>query len=128
MFVDIDAMKKINDELGHATGDAVLVEVAKRLGESLRSCDGVGRFGGDEFLVVAPGLCSASYALLLANHVSSRLSAAFCFEGAAVTLRASIGVTWTASAESDASELVSAADAAMYASKKGGSGEPVLGR
>ncbi len=126
MFVDVDGMKRINDELGHATGDAVLVEMANRLGESLRGCDGVGRFGGDEFLVVAPGLCSASYALLLANHVSSRLSAAFESEGVPVALRASVGVSWTSRACSDAGELVNRADAAMYQSKREGSGEPVL--
>lgn len=126
MFVDIDGMKKINDELGHATGDAVLVEVAKRLSESLRSCDGVGRFGGDEFLVVTPGLGSAHYALLLANHVASRISAPFSYGGVRVAMKASLGVSWTACADIDAGDLVGVADTAMYSSKKDGSGEPVL--
>lgn len=126
IFVDIDGMKQINDELGHPTGDAVLVEVAKRLRESLRSCDSVGRFGGDEFVVVTPGLGSNSYALLLANHVALRISGTYKLGGAAVPIRASLGVAWTADPGCDAENIVGMADRAMYVSKRSGLGEPVL--
>lgn len=126
MFVDIDQMKKINDELGHPTGDAVLVEVAKRLRECLRSCDSVGRFGGDEFLVVTPGIGSNSYALLLANHVALRISGSYDLGAAVVPIRASVGVAWTSEPGGDADELVGMADRAMYTSKRDGLGEPVL--
>ncbi len=126
MFVDIDGMKQINDELGHPTGDAVLVEVGRRLRESLRSCDSVGRFGGDEFLVVTPGLGSNSYALLLANHVALRISGTYDLGSAVVPVRASLGVAWTSQPGCDAEELVGIADRAMYTSKREGLGEPVL--
>lgn len=126
MFVDIDGMKKINDELGHPTGDAVLVEVARRLRESLRSCDSVGRFGGDEFLLVTPGLASNSYALLLANHVALRVSGTYDLGEAVVPIRASLGVAWTSDPGCEAGELVGMADRGMYSSKREGLGEPVL--
>ncbi|MGC8512742.1 MAG: diguanylate cyclase [Acidimicrobiales bacterium] len=126
MFVDIDGMKQINDELGHPTGDAVLVEVGRRLRESLRSCDSVGRFGGDEFLVVTPGLGSNSYALLLANHVVLRISGTYNLGSAVVPVRASLGVAWTSEPGCDAEALVGMADRAMYSSKRDGLGEPVL--
>ncbi len=126
MFVDIDGMKQINDELGHPTGDAVLVEVGRRLRESLRSCDSVGRFGGDEFLVVTPGLGSNSYALLLANHVVLRISGTYNLGPAVVPVRASLGVAWTSEPGCDAEALVGMADRAMYTSKRDGLGEPVM--
>jgi GGDEF domain-containing protein len=56
ILVDVDHIKKVNDELGHETGDYVLQEIAKRFSASLREYDGIGRYGGEEFLLVMPGL------------------------------------------------------------------------
>jgi diguanylate cyclase (GGDEF)-like protein/PAS domain S-box-containing protein len=122
IFVDLDGFKTINDELGHRAGDLVLKEVARRMNAVVRQADIVGRFGGDEFLVVCDAADTNG-----AGHVAERLRVAISEpieglpDGLGVT--ASVGIAVYApevSAEHSADSLVLIADTAMYASKRSG--------
>ena len=128
IFVDLDGFKPVNDDLGHAAGDDVLVQVAARLRDSVRSSDAVGRLGGDEFVVVCPSVTSAEHALEVAGQISARaFDQPLDVAGAALAQRASLGVAWSDRPGSDALDLVQQADAAMYQAKREGN-SPVLHR
>lgn len=124
LFIDLNDFKGINDSHGHAVGDAVLEVVAGRLRRSMRADDLVGRLGGDEFVVIAPGLRSASEALDFADRVSRQLQGTATIGSDTVPILASIGVAWTS--RSSATELLAAADAAMYIAKQTRATGPVL--
>ena len=127
VFVDADGLKSINDQYGHAAGDALLDEVALRLRGAVRARDVVGRFGGDEFVVVLPNVNDADQALTVATWMASRVTKKpFVFDGQELPLKASVGVAWTDSPCSEASTVIRKADAAMYISKRDGQGQPVL--
>jgi diguanylate cyclase (GGDEF)-like protein/PAS domain S-box-containing protein len=122
IFVDLDGFKAINDALGHATGDQVLAEIARRLSEVVRRSDTIGRFGGDEFMVVCRGADAAT-----SRTIAERLAAAIRapLEGIPpeLALTASIGVAALRPSGDEfvsADRLVAAADAAMYAAKREG--------
>lgn len=116
-YVDLDDFKEVNDRLGHARGDAVLVGVARALRRASRSTDLVGRLGGDEFVVLFPetGRDAAEAALV---KLRSRVQEAGSQDGSPVT--ASIGSVSFAKPPSDVEALVHEADAAMYAVKASG--------
>jgi len=124
LFLDLDRFKHVNDTRGHAVGDAVLEVVAHRLRGALRPRDIVGRLGGDEFVVISPGLPSAEASLAFADVVARQLRGPATIGSFTIPISASIGVAWTSA--STASELLSAADSAMYAAKKAQSDVPVL--
>jgi diguanylate cyclase (GGDEF)-like protein len=124
LFIDLDGFKGVNDSRGHAIGDAVLEEVARRLRSASRPIDLVGRLGGDEFVVIAPSLHSASAAFVFAGRISRQLQGPAVIGGIAVPISASIGVAWAST--STASDLLSEADAAMYVAKQTHSDLPVL--
>jgi diguanylate cyclase (GGDEF)-like protein/PAS domain S-box-containing protein len=125
IFVDLDGFKAINDALGHAAGDELLVDVAQRLAGCVRAGDIVGRLGGDEFLVLCRQLGNAEQGLEVAGRIQRSLSEPFPLTSGTVRARASIGACYSAgSATADA--LVDQADAAMYESKRQGGGAPVL--
>jgi len=126
IFVDLDRFKSINDRFGHGAGDELLRVVANRLLSAVRSVDLVGRIGGDEFLVVCPGITTAAQAMQAANRVADSLGHQVRLTTANVTCQASIGVAWSVDSHDDADALIGQADAAMYESKKRGSGRPVL--
>jgi diguanylate cyclase (GGDEF)-like protein/PAS domain S-box-containing protein len=126
LFVDVDGLKLVNDRLGHQAGDALLVEVAARLHAAVRVRDAVGRYGGDEFVVVTTHVASAEQALNLARWVSSRIMRSFQFDSEVLPIRASVGVAWTGNQGVQAQWLVRQADRAMYESKRLGKGTPVL--
>lgn len=126
IFVDVDNLKEINDQFGHAAGDALLGEVAMRLHAAVRARDRVGRFGGDEFVVVLANIRRAEQAMTVARFMASRVTKPFAFDGVPLTLKASVGVAWVDAPGAEATTVIRQADAAMYVSKRDGLGEPVM--
>jgi len=119
ILADVDHFKKINDHHGHGGGDAVLVSVVQRISATLRPYDIIGRYGGEEFLIIAPG-CDLAIAEKLAERVRAAVRDEpidLGNEGATVTL--SLGVT-LGTYESDPEFLVALADSAMYQAKRNG--------
>ena len=116
MLLDIDKFKTINDTLGHLIGDTILSETAKQLQNSVRSCDLVGRWGGDEFVIICPET-TADTALPLAERLC-RDYAAHEFS-AAKGLTASFGVASYHEGR-QADDLLSSADGALYRAKRNG--------
>jgi diguanylate cyclase (GGDEF)-like protein/PAS domain S-box-containing protein len=119
LFLDLDSFKTINDSLGHSAGDELLCQVAARLVEQVRPGDVVGRLGGDQFLVLARG-CDSAEAAALAFRLQKSFGAPFPAAGIPVPLSASIGVAVARPGAADATQLLSDADAAMYAAKASG--------
>jgi two-component system cell cycle response regulator len=128
ILVDIDHFKKVNDELGHETGDCVLQEVAKRLLTSLREYDGVGRYGGEEFLLVMPG-CDQVTTVRRAEHIRESISSTPIQTSLnATTVTVSMGVA-VAEPATDSKSLLRRADLALYQAKGNGRNrvEPTVG-
>ncbi len=123
MFLDIDHFKTINDTFGHAVGDAVLVEYARRLLGSVRGTDKVARLAGDEFVLVLENLGTPRAAATVAEKIVERIAGTpFVVEGQTIAVTTSIGVTfhWAADAAATAEELLARADAALYNAKAAG--------
>lgn len=120
LFCDLDDFKEVNDSAGHAAGDAVLVEVARRLLAVVRPGDTVCRLGGDEFVVFCPG-AGVSEALPIAERVVAALSHPVEVAGTAHAVRVSVGLTDVA-AGSTFDAALREADQAMYVSKAAGKG------
>ena len=121
VFLDLDDFKVVNDRLGHAAGDDLLVQVAERLSRTLRRADTVARLGGDEFALL---LEDAAVAAHVAAAVGTALSAAFEVAGRPVRIGASIGLVHhpAGAPATTAGALLLQADTAMYAAKRGGKG------
>jgi diguanylate cyclase (GGDEF)-like protein len=117
LFVDLDRFKLLNDTLGHAFGDALLVAAADRLRASVRRTDTVARLGGDEFAILGDRMAGRHDVRTLAARVKAALEAPFVIEGTNVVAGASIGVSFTTSAAAGAATLIADADAAMYRAK-----------
>jgi diguanylate cyclase (GGDEF)-like protein/PAS domain S-box-containing protein len=117
VFVDLDGLKSVNDELGHAAGDQLLTIAANQIRTALRSGDFFGRLGGDEFLVICPRVVSATQAMEIAKRISAALTASVDVGSEKVELRASVGVVWTMESL-DTDTLIARADRAMYESKR----------
>ena len=120
MFLDLDKFKAINDTLGHAVGDLLLIEVSKRLKLAVRESDTVARLGGDEFVVVLPGLKTREDATVVAKKVRAALAEPYQLGDHAVNTSPSIGVVLYPDDTRDAEALVKCADTAMYAAKQAG--------
>ena len=118
--LDLDHFKEVNDTMGHAAGDAVLVEVAKRLRETMRTTDFVARTGGDEFVIIAPGLSEADRASTLADRIISVICAPMEHNRSDCSVGASIGVelvSTDADASLTAERVLMNADIALYRAK-----------
>ncbi|MFE5854087.1 MULTISPECIES: diguanylate cyclase CdgB [unclassified Streptomyces] len=116
LFCDLDGFKSINDRFGHQTGDAVLVEVARRLTTGVREGDTVARLGGDEFVVLADGLGSAD-AADLAARLRNAIVLPIRVGGRGVRVGASFGISW-ASCGMTVDEVLQSADQRMYVEKR----------
>ncbi len=121
VLADLDHFKRINDTLGHLAGDAVLRHTSRKMLSSLRPYDVVGRYGGEEFLILLPG-CGQLSAIRLADRLRRCIaSAPVEVEGTGVSVTLSLGVAVTdGKAKPDAVELLRAADMALYAAKRAG--------
>jgi diguanylate cyclase (GGDEF)-like protein len=116
MLVDVDHFKRINDRYGHGAGDSALVNVVQRISSTLRPYDLIGRYGGEEFLVIAPG-CDLELTRKLAERILAAVSDQPVDLGnSTVNLTLSLGAT-LGTADSDPEFLVAAADSAMYQAK-----------
>ncbi len=124
LFVDIDDFKGVNDRLGHDVGDMLLIGVANGLNSVVRGGDVVGRWGGDEFLIVPRRFDHPDEAERLAARILTRFETDLDLNEDGLTYRArlSVGIGWTAISDVDSSTLVNAADEALYAAKAAGKG------
>jgi diguanylate cyclase (GGDEF)-like protein len=118
-FLDVDKFKAINDTYGHAVGDAVLVEFAKRISSAVRITDTVARLAGDEFVIVYEQLKSAEEARTLGEKILAAIASPFMVSGLALSVTSSVGIAVTSDAI-DADALMAAADDALYGVKAAG--------
>ena len=121
LFVDLDGFKPVNDQHGHAAGDALLVQVAERLCGAVRHDDLVSRIGGDEFVILCRGPADAA-AESVGGRVLACFDAPFELPGATVTVGASVGVAVHEHGPSAPDALIEQADAALYQAKRDGRG------
>jgi diguanylate cyclase (GGDEF)-like protein/PAS domain S-box-containing protein len=120
MYVDLDNFKEVNDTLGHATGDALLRQVAQRLTAAVRGDDVVARLGGDEFLIVVQGLGHGDEAAAIAEKVIAAFAMPFSIDERAVATSPSIGISIYPDDGADPMVLLRNADLAMYEAKDSG--------
>jgi diguanylate cyclase (GGDEF)-like protein len=127
LLVDLDYFKAVNDTYGHAAGDVVLREVANVLGQCVRRTDVVGRTGGDEFVVLLPGIEGPHKAEEIAANIIAGLGKPIALgDGQFAHIGASIGIALTGPVRQPAAELLRRADVAMYAAKQAGRGRACL--
>ncbi|MFN2643744.1 MAG: PAS domain S-box protein [Burkholderiales bacterium] len=120
LFIDLDDFKLVNDTQGHAAGDILLKEAAKRLQSAVRDGDTVARISGDEFAIILSDLARPDDAALVAQKIIERLSAPADIDGQEVVVTASIGIATFPADGDNAEALLGAADAAMYRAKQSG--------
>lgn len=120
LFLDLDNFKKVNDTLGHPTGDRLLSAAAKRLSQCLRDEDVLARLGGDEFVVLLPQLAHAEDAATVARKLLDSLLTPFDIDGQELTVSTSIGIALAPDNGSDVDALLKHADTAMYDAKNEG--------
>ncbi len=124
LFLDLDNFKTVNDSLGHAVGDRLLIEAARRLASCVRASDLIARLGGDEFAVLVEDATSVEEILSVASRIGTALSRPFMLNGKEVFVSASIGIAGASDGESS-DDLVRNADVAMYVAKTRGKGQHV---
>ncbi len=120
LFVDLDHFKQINDTMGHAAGDKLLLQVANRIKECVRKEDTVARQGGDEFILILNEVKGAEGAAAVAGTLIQRLRQPFELEGSEVFISSSIGISIYPNDATDEESLLKNADAAMYRAKENG--------
>jgi diguanylate cyclase (GGDEF)-like protein/PAS domain S-box-containing protein len=121
MYFDLDHFKVVNDTLGHAAGDQLLVSVARRVGNLLRTTDTVARLGGDEFAILIEDADDWDDCIAVADRILEELRAAFHLDGKEVFVGSSIGIASSNEADS-VEDLLRHADMAMYSAKSRGKG------
>jgi diguanylate cyclase (GGDEF)-like protein len=117
LFLDLDGFKAVNDELGHAAGDEVLIAVAQRLSRNVSARDLVARFGGDEFAILLRDVGDPAIARSIAERVLLAISEPLVIDGQAARLTASIGLAMPAMAGTTLASQLRQADKALYAAK-----------
>jgi diguanylate cyclase (GGDEF)-like protein len=122
MMVDLDRFKVINDSLGHAAGDELLLALVPRLRDALRPSDTIARLGGDEFVVVCEELAGPRDAVAVAERVAATVAQPMTLVSGAHQASVSIGIAVASRAEDTAESLLRDADAAMYRAKERGRG------
>ena len=138
LFIDLDEFKVFNDSLGHAAGDALLIQIARRLSGSIRGVDTISRsvltqdtssvtseaslarMGGDEFTILLEGLKDCGDAIRVAERIQERLAIPFVVEGHELVANASIGIAFCATSYINSEDLVRDAEIAMYRAKRNG--------
>jgi diguanylate cyclase (GGDEF)-like protein len=121
LFLDVDRFKALNDSLGHAAGDLVLIEVAARLRAALRPADTVARLGGDEFVIVCEDPDHQLQVFALASRLADAVAVPFVLEDQEISLTLSIGIAFGSGASDESADsLLRDADAAMYRAKAAG--------
>src|SRR5204863_4686358 len=121
LMADLDNFKSVNDTFGHLAGDHVLRESARRLRNNIRNYDALGRYGGEEFLVVLPG-CDESGGMAQAERLREAIGGEpILTSGGEVTVTCSVGLAWTPQPEPAATkDLLRSADDALYSAKRTG--------
>ena len=120
LFVDLDNFKDVNDALGHARGDDVLIEAGRRIRHVLRPDDVIGRLGGDEFAVLLPSLRHPAEAEEIADRLLRTMRRPFVAYDRSFTLGASIGIAQYPEHGTTARDLLHHSDVAVYCAKRDG--------
>jgi diguanylate cyclase (GGDEF)-like protein len=120
LFLDLDRFKNINDSLGHATGDLLLIEIARRIEACLHPTDTVARLGGDEFTILLENIKHPEVASKVAERIQEKLKAPFRPNGYELYVTASIGVVSETTDYDNSEDLLRDADTAMYRAKEVG--------
>jgi diguanylate cyclase (GGDEF)-like protein/PAS domain S-box-containing protein len=122
LFLDLDDFKRVNDSLGHAAGDELLVTAADRLRACLRPADTVARLGGDEFAILLEEPPSCNEATAVAARISIEIAQPYVVAGRPVSIGVSVGVAISSDADQTTGDLLRNADIAMYLAKRRGKG------
>lgn len=122
LFLDLDNFKSINDSLGHAAGDKLLVSVAERLQTCLRNADTAARLGGDEFAVLVESMYRSDEAIMIAERILAVFRQPFLLGGKMIHVGTSVGIAISPPERIDSEELLRNADLAMYMAKSEGKG------
>ncbi|WP_346798161.1 EAL domain-containing protein [Halomonas sp. Bachu 37] len=120
VFIDLDHFKQVNDTLGHALGDELLLQVSERMREKLREDDTLARLGGDEFIALLPGITEFEEVALVAQRLIETVSAPFSIQNYDFRIGCSLGISLYPADGEHAESLVQCADAAMYRAKQEG--------
>ncbi|MGD1806127.1 EAL domain-containing protein [Dapis sp. BLCC M126] len=120
LFIDLDRFKIINDGLGHAVGDQLLIGIARRLEKAVRTSDTLARLGGDEFTVLVENLNSITEATVIAQRINQELQLPFYLGEKEIVISCSIGIAFNSSRYHQWSDILRDADLAMYHAKENG--------
>ena len=120
LFIDVDHFKRVNDSVGHTAGDALLKTIAQRIGARVRSTDRVARFGGDEFMVLLPGVRCREAVAQVARKLLESVAAPVPVEGQPISVTLSIGIAMYPRDGDAPDTLIKHADAAMHVAKARG--------